>query len=520
MKFRRLLFLIPLYCLSGIPAYSQFKESPWVNVVRRKIPSTPSSFSMTNTFGWNAGDLDRSVGTDGKVMTDSERHEVVGVGMIIRPNGKMIIASSSYDDTILNPSISSSSLNLSISSLIVQYNHDGSLDTSFGSGGMIKINDGSIFYAQPSSLMALQNDGKIVAVTRSIMPTYSKIICFRFNEDGGPDYGFGSGGNFVTSAYDTIVPLSLKIQSDGKIVLAGMAPPSSFALERLNSDGSLDTTFGTDKSGRVITDFPNTVGSAAISLSIQDDGKMIAGGEEFSSSSGVIVLARYNVDGSLDTSFGGTGVVTNEPGQRFSSMVLQRDGKIIHTSIRVNDNKGINSDDVIVTRYNSDGISNSEIATKFTYDPRNNSFDSPSITLQGDKMILTANHILEPFHGLNLPKRRALSDDSTAFLDRFSNLIGFEKSLSLLERLNSDGTLDTSFGDQGKVFMDDEDITALAVQPDSDIVVAGHANNSIVLKRYHGATVKISNPHKGDTPAPDSIKQYDFKSDSGRYRQE
>lgn len=155
---------------------------------------------------------------------------------------------------------------------------------------------------------------------------------------GTPDATFGTGGIVTTdfsNSYDYAT--SVAIQSDGKIVVAGESSgtttPITFALARYNPNGSLDTTFGTN--GRVTTAFPGT-NCGASGVVIQPDGKIIAAGNRELNTPATnydFALARYNPDGSLDTSFGSGGLVTTElrPGSNDSgqAIALHSDGKIV-----------------------------------------------------------------------------------------------------------------------------------------------------------------------------------------------
>ena len=114
------------------------------------------------------------------------------------------------------------------------------------------------------------------------------------------------------------MPHALAIQSDGKILVAGDSDAfgsDDFALARYNADGSLDTSFGPGHTGLVTTDFGSGSGELANALAIQSDGKILVAGITDASGSGDFALARYNADGSLDASFGpGTGLVTTDFG--------------------------------------------------------------------------------------------------------------------------------------------------------------------------------------------------------------
>src|SRR5262245_684540 len=144
--------------------------------------------------------------------------------------------------------------------------------------------------------------------------------------DGDLDTTFGSGGIVITDFGGDDVANAVALQSDGKIVAAGrtlFGGVSSFALGRYNSDGSLDTTFGTV--GKVTTD---SLGDA-FALSIRSDGKIVVAGGRTQSPS-TFVLARYNSDGSLDTTFGAGGKVVRTDFSGFHvALLLQPDEKIV-----------------------------------------------------------------------------------------------------------------------------------------------------------------------------------------------
>src|SRR5262249_24482946 len=133
-----------------------------------------------------------------------------------------------------------------------------------------------------------------------------------YNSDGSLDSTFGTGG-LVTTDYSggNDVAQALVIQADGKLVAAGYDTngTQNFALARYNSDGSLDSTFG--GTGKVTTDF-SLGNDVAKVLAIQSDGKFVAAGFTTPRFSSVpkFALARYNADGSLDTGFGTNGTVT------------------------------------------------------------------------------------------------------------------------------------------------------------------------------------------------------------------
>ena len=270
-----------------------------------------------------------------------------------------------------------------------------------------------------------------------------------FSEDGKATVDFGAGSDWVDA---------VAVQPDGKILTAGATDGGKrFALARHNPDGTLDSTFGGD--GRVTTNFSGGLDNA-LGLALQADGKIVAVGAA-AGLGGRMALARYNADGSLDSTFSGDGkVLTNlTPGDDFAlAVALQVDGKLV-----VAGGTGGLGGRVVIVRYDADGSTDStfsgdgKVATNFT--PR---FDfASSVEVQGDGKIVVAG-----------------TADYTRRTARFA-----------LARYEADGALDATFGGDGRVTTN---LTAwfdgaygLAVQPsDGKIVAVGWADHMLGLVRY------------------------------------
>jgi uncharacterized delta-60 repeat protein len=189
----------------------------------------------------------------------------------------------------------------------------GILDPAFGNGG--KVN----FRFEPNSddvmtSAALQPDGKIVLAGRTSYvrngSVFTDLSVSRLNTDGSPDNTFGTGGWVITSfgfALASSGASKVIILPDGKILVGG-GTNGLMALARYNPNGTLDPTF--DGDGKVTTDFDGGTGEDAAYLLPQADGKVIAAGQMNGSTGNppqTIVLARYNPDGSLDATFGDGG---------------------------------------------------------------------------------------------------------------------------------------------------------------------------------------------------------------------
>ncbi len=232
---------------------------------------------------------------------------------------------------------------------------DGTLDTSFGSGGKVTTDLGGIQDA--AFALAIQADGKLVAAGVSDVGGSSDFALARYNTDGTPDPSFGSAGKVITDfsgSGSTDQAVALAIQSDGKIVAAGITDilccnTENFALARYNPDGTLDATFGS--AGKVITDFSGSDSDDyAYALAIQSDAKVLAGGFSNANRFYDFALARYNPDGALDTSFGSSGKVltdfVNEQDVIYS-LAIQSDGEIVAG--------GYSFGDFALARYDPDG---------------------------------------------------------------------------------------------------------------------------------------------------------------------
>src|SRR5262245_58252437 len=182
---------------------------------------------------------------------------------------------------------------------------------------------------------------------------------------GDLDQTFGIGGILMTDLnHSTDIANAVAIQADGKLVVIGQTYKNNdytgedFVVARYNTDGTLDSTFG--RGGKVRTDFP---GLAAVpsAVVIQPDGKIVVAGGAFPlfTFAGNFEIVRYTPDGRLDRSFGNGGIVTTvfEAGSYAFALALQSDGKIVAAgTVFVDFNIGDQSDtDFALARYNSNG---------------------------------------------------------------------------------------------------------------------------------------------------------------------
>ncbi len=415
-----------------------------------KIVAAGSAFDSDSlydfaVFRYNAdGSLDTSFDADGKVTTPiSDNYNDYAHTVAIQTDGKIVAAGSSGTDNF--PSFA-----------LVRYNADGSLDNSFGAGGkVITVLGSAVIYE-----IAIQADGKIIAAGyRDNNQTIYDFTLARYNPNGSLDVSFGTGGIVTTDFGGYDIATSVAVQTDGKIVAGGYYCSdelcfSSFAIARYNADGSLDASFDTD--GKVITNF-NGYGSA-YSVAIQTDGKIVAVGESascyiFNCAAPDFTVVRYNINGSLDTSFDGDGKVTTDFGGSDSaySVVLQTNGKIVAAG---NKDTVFSRDDFALVRLNADG--------------------SPDVSFDGDGKVLT------DFGSYDIASDVAIQADGKIIAAGYTADDNWNNDFAL-SRYNADGSLDGTFDADGKVttsvFVVSSTATAIALQENGRIVIAGYSGN-------------------------------------------
>ncbi len=233
------------------------------------------------------GYLDASFGDGGVVTTGFGADAVVLSGVAIQPDGKIVVAGYRLDVAPQGASLGGFAL--------ARYSRDGSLDPTFGSGGLVTTTIASGGAA--AAAVAVQQDGRIVAAglaytARDLQG--AKVALARYEPDGSLDASFGAGGTVTTALGDDPSVRGIGIRSDGKIVVAGRFrdQQSMFALARYDADGALDSRFG--RGGVVRTAFD--IGDAeANALAIQRDGKILAAGssEDPDAATTTFALARY-----------------------------------------------------------------------------------------------------------------------------------------------------------------------------------------------------------------------------------
>jgi uncharacterized delta-60 repeat protein len=222
----------------------------------------------------------------------------------------------------------------------------GVLNTSFNGGAF-----NTVFSATGSQAedVAIQPNGKPVVAGLTLINNTAHVALARYNVDGTMDASFGTTGRLTFNCGSSSYAKAVGIQADGKIVIAGSTAQTSgdFYLKRINSDGSIDASFGNN--GEVITDIgPST--DIIKDIVIRPDGIIIVAGETYNGSQFDIVMAQYNSDGSF---IGSTTLAASTRNDFVKNIRLQQDGKVLMVGTTYNNN---NAADVILVRFLAEGL--------------------------------------------------------------------------------------------------------------------------------------------------------------------
>jgi uncharacterized delta-60 repeat protein len=390
------------------------------------------------------GELDPTFSGDGKEIVDLGGWDH-GYAVAIQADGKIVAVGSTYaTDGTGHGDFA-----------LARYNDDGTLDTAFSDDGKQTTNFG---WNAAAAGVALQADGKIVVVGCLAGGDFALA---RYNDDGTPDMGFSDDGKQTTDVGAWDCARAVAIQADGKIVVAGDAS-GDFALVRYNADGTLDTWFSGD--GKVVTDLGGWDYGHA--MAIGADGNIVIAG----TSDALFALARYNVDGTLDTSFSDDGKQTTDFGASAydasgDDVAIQPDGKIVVTGRA---GEGLYYEDsyflgnFALARYNADGTldisfsDDGKQTTDFADD------GASGVALQPDGKILVVGYAGGEFA-----------------------LARYKPDGMLDAGFSSDGRQTTHFGGYGAQAFD------IALQPDGKILALGttfgiDGGYDFALARYEG----------------------------------
>ena len=323
--------------------------------VFHSVPDVGNGLAMAR-YASN-GTLDPSFGSGGKVFLFQSQYWANKVGL--DATGRLLIAGAS---TLLDGTRDFG---------LARFNSNGTLDTTFATGGIASLSFGNA--EDFANDFQIQQDGKIVVVGSARSGSNRDFALARFNSDGTLDTTFGSGGTVLTDFGTDDGANSLIIQASGSLVVGGWSG-TDFALAKYDTNGNLDTSFSSD--GRVTTDF-NGGSDFGSGIIIDTLGRITLAG----TSNGDTAVARYLSDGSLDTSFGVSGLRTTDFGSASDDgrgIAIDPSGHMIVAGSTFN---SVTLTDFALARYNSDG----SLDTTFDGDGRvTTDFLSPKSDLLSD----------------------------------------------------------------------------------------------------------------------------------------
>lgn len=257
------------------------------------VPSV--SKTVTVTVRGPAGSLDTTFGTAGVNVTDFDGKDDYATATAVQNDGRVLLAGYAPGATGEGQVFA-----------LTRLTHDGATDPTFA-GGKVKVNFGA--GNDQAYALAVQNDGRIIAAGFAEVNGTRDFAAVRLNADGTLDSSFGSGGKVTVPVGTGLdAAYAVAVQPDGKIVLGGQSNtggPSGvdFALVRLNPNGTLDGSFGSG--GKVTTTLAGGSTTDSIYALGIEGGKITAVGGETD-----FMLARFNADGSLDSTFSGDGKIS------------------------------------------------------------------------------------------------------------------------------------------------------------------------------------------------------------------
>ena len=404
------------------------------------------------------GSLDTSFNGDGIAITPAGSGDAEARAVAIQPaDGKIVVAGSAIG------------ADANKDFAVIRYLSDGSIDTSFGSGGRAITALGSV---DEANALLIQGDGKIVVVGSYLSSAGNNdFAVVRYTSQGIPDT-FGNSGIVIT-AFDVghdvanavaIQPGNNTVVSPDYIVVAGYASDGAnknFAIARYTFAGVLDTSF--DGDGRVTTPIGpgDDIGSSVrVQGAFSQPRKIIVAGSSFNGADSDFAVARYLSNGALDTTFNSTGLVTTPlgPGEDFgAAMIRQADGKIIVAGSSAPDAGPFTSSDFAVVRYDSAGL----------------------LDLTFDGNGIRTDDLGNP----RTPATGVLLDADGKIVVTGSGLLSF-----CVMRQNADGSLDPTFDGDGRatIFANaGVEVKAAAMQADGKIVLAGDVNEDFAVARFH-----------------------------------
>ncbi len=386
------------------------------------------------------GDLDKSFGTQGVVTASLSDYTDHIQQLAVQPDGNIVALVTRSGMLLPEPE-----------TLLMRYLPNGALDMGFADNGSLKIpSQVGLLYV---SGLALQADGKMLVAgyeNQAYLDFFAHLS--RYNPDGTPDASFGNAGRIVPPTSDMVI-FDVAVQEDGRILITGYNLNYELIVARYLTDGTPDTSFGTQG----IATAKWGAGTYGGDLAIQPDGAIIVVGEmEDDNWLHLIMTTRFSATGQLDTGFGSDGMALIRPRNdswwdSASSIALQPDGGIVVTGASTPSSSEISN--IVFARLDANGRLDQSFGNK------------------GFRIIPGSSEISFISDGLVQPDGRIFGGGGDG--GQYSKMFGI--------RLNGNGFADTSFSGDGRVkrkIGSRAFANAVAVQPDGKLVLGGYTGAS------------------------------------------
>ncbi len=427
---------------------------------------------------FGAGSLDPGFGTNGVTVTDFGIGDDEAYDLVVQPDGKIVVAGFSYNGAVRNMAVA-------------RYLTDGSLDSDFSDDGYATFSLGTGDTIGHS--LAVQEDGKII-VAGSTEETDQDIAVIRLATDGNLDTTFGSNGHLIVSADGNEFASEVEVTADGTIYLTGAKSqgelPVATIIVRIDSDGVIDSTFGSDGLITVERAYSNN----GYSLNINEDGTVLVAGSNSSNGGYAGSLLQFSSDGSPDNDFGTNGEVSltvDESDVEIFDAIVLEDGRIVVAGYLHNGSyrepllAGLLANGMIDEEFGQDGIVHTDLGYDgVAYGVAQRSDGSLlltgyGITSSGKDMILL--EVDDTGTGVTDVSEIATDDDTT--VTALSAVSTIEES----EQSTTSSTITARYLVTDIAAYDDVS-RAISILPEGAVVTAGYASNGtdtdIAVLRY------------------------------------
>ena len=331
------------------------------------------------------------------------------------------------------------------------------VDINFGDNGLVKTDINGKF--DDATDIVMVENGNIIAAGNSMVGSHFEFYIAQYYSNGELDETFGNSG-FATIDFSTFHCLvkAITVQNDGKIIVVGNYDNNYYtdpAIARFNEDGTIDTTFGNQ--GLIQFDLSAQFDDFN-DVVVQPDGKILVVGSSFKFGSDDFLLVRFLEDGTLDESFGDDGFVYtdfDETEDVIYSVLLQKDKKIL-----VSGYSGYGSTYFAAARYLENGLLD------------------PTFSIDG-KVTMSSGSRVDKSYGMTF------QSDSSFVLAGTHHAGAIDEYMFV--RIDKNGSLDNTFGAGGMIYLPTlnaaDKITDVIVQADDKIVACGSRNNEAVFVR-------------------------------------